>query len=131
MASGFFEPNLFASRNRICSECDPALDSVRIQQMSDALRGRHLFQAGRYGGFLTFLTAERRAPVVRMMSRAMSSTGWMARIAVVALALGSPAIAEAQTSAGLAGAVKAATGAVLPGPTAEAASPALLERVRT
>src|SRR5947207_1312536 len=41
-----------------------------------------------------------------------------------------PAIASAQTS-GLAGTVKDASGAVLPGVTVEASSPALIERTRT
>src|SRR5438034_863647 len=39
--------------------------------------------------------------------------------------------AVAQTGSGIAGVVKDATGAVLPGVTVEASSPALLERVRT
>src|SRR5262245_41548219 len=38
---------------------------------------------------------------------------------------------HAQTGSGIAGVAKDATGAVLPGVTVEAASPALLERVRT
>src|SRR5207247_10622825 len=41
-----------------------------------------------------------------------------------------PAMASAQTSS-IAGTVKDASGAVLPGVTVEAASPALIERVRT
>ena len=40
-----------------------------------------------------------------------------------------PALASAQS--GIAGVVKDATGAVLPGVTVEAASPALIEKVRT
>src|SRR4030095_10840825 len=39
--------------------------------------------------------------------------------------------AEAQTNSAIAGVVKDATGAVLPGVTVEASSPALIEKVRT
>ena len=43
----------------------------------------------------------------------------------------SPAFAAAQAASGLAGVVKDTTGAVLPGVTVEAASPVLIEKVRT
>src|SRR6185295_4490687 len=64
----------------------------------------------------------------------------MLRTKFVALALGAivgallnPAAVSAQqaTSSGIAGIVKDASGAVLPGVTVEAASPALIERVRS
>ena len=42
-----------------------------------------------------------------------------------------PAKASAQQTSGIAGVVKDASGAVLPGVTVEAASPALIEKVRT
>src|SRR5262245_35541664 len=42
-----------------------------------------------------------------------------------------PAVVRAQGTAGLAGVVKDDTGAVLPGVTVEAASPVLIEKVRT
>src|SRR2546428_11873045 len=50
-------------------------------------------------------------------------------LAVALAAVGRPA--GAQTLGTIAGAVKDASGAVLPGVTVEAASPALIERVRT
>jgi hypothetical protein len=53
------------------------------------------------------------------------------RVALFAL-LGLPALASAQTAAGsVAGVVRDTTGAVLPGVTVEASSPALIEKVRT
>src|SRR4026207_2444864 len=54
-------------------------------------------------------------------------------LVVILGALLIPATAPAQqaTSSGIAGIVKDASGAVLPGATVEAASPALLERVRS
>ena len=55
-----------------------------------------------------------------------------ARLALAVWLLLTPALADAQTAAGsIAGTVKDATGAVLPGVTVEAASPALIEKVRT
>jgi hypothetical protein len=42
-----------------------------------------------------------------------------------------PSVAEAQQASGIAGVVRDASGAVLPGVTVEAASPALIEQVRT
>jgi len=42
-----------------------------------------------------------------------------------------PAVAWAQTTAGIAGVARDATGGVLPGVTVEAASPALIEKVRS
>jgi carboxypeptidase family protein len=50
---------------------------------------------------------------------------------VVAALIVLPAVAAAQAASGLAGVVKDATGGVLPGVTVEAASPALIEKVRT
>ena len=42
-----------------------------------------------------------------------------------------PALVSAQSNSNIAGVVKDATGAVLPGVTVEAASPALIEKVRS
>jgi hypothetical protein len=56
----------------------------------------------------------------------MSSVVLFALVVGVAL----PATAVAQTT-GIAGVVKDTTGAVMPGVTVEASSPALIERVRT
>ena len=42
-----------------------------------------------------------------------------------------PAFASAQSGSGIAGVVKDASGAVLPGVTVEASSPALIEKIRT
>ena len=42
-----------------------------------------------------------------------------------------PAAARAQQASGIAGVVRDTSGAVLPGVTVEAASPALIEKVRT
>src|SRR5216684_4513280 len=58
------------------------------------------------------------------------------KVACLALAVGCllhPSVNWAQTlaSGGIAGVVRDSTGAVLPGVTVEAASPALIERVRT
>jgi hypothetical protein len=50
---------------------------------------------------------------------------------LIAAVLLSPVIAVAQTTGGIAGTVKDTSGAVLPGVTVEAASPALIEKVRT
>jgi hypothetical protein len=52
-------------------------------------------------------------------------------LAATALLLVLPAIAAAQSGSGIAGIVRDTSGAVLPGVTIEAASPALIERVRT
>ena len=55
-----------------------------------------------------------------------------ARVVLVAALLGMPTWAQAQTAAGsIAGVVRDTTGAVLPGVTVEATSPALIEKVRT
>ena len=48
-----------------------------------------------------------------------------------ALLLMLPSLASAQSGSGIAGVVKDSSGAVLPGVTVEAASPALIEKVRT
>jgi hypothetical protein len=50
---------------------------------------------------------------------------------VVTLLLIAPAVAHAQQASGIAGAVRDTSGAVLPGVTVEAASPALIEKVRS
>ncbi len=56
--------------------------------------------------------------------------GWNARLAVCLLLM--PVLASAQTGAGsIAGVVRDTTGAVLPGVTVEASSPALIEKVRS
>ena len=51
-------------------------------------------------------------------------------ISSVALLLMVPALSHAQQASGIAGAVRDTSGAVLPGVTVEAASPALIEKVR-
>ena len=59
------------------------------------------------------------------------ASAWNSRIALAAWLLLVPALTWAQTSTGsIAGTVKDTTGAVLPGVTVEASSPALIERVR-
>ena len=50
---------------------------------------------------------------------------------ICALFLSSPAFAQAPTSSGIAGTVRDTSGGVLPGVTVEAASPSLIEKVRT
>src|SRR5262245_39118972 len=56
----------------------------------------------------------------------------LARLWIVALAWLAPMVASAQTSTGsIAGTVRDATGAVLPGVTVEASSPALIEKIRS
>ena len=52
-------------------------------------------------------------------------------IALVAVFLMGPSYAGAQTNSGIAGVVKDTSGAVLPGVTVEASSPALIEKTRT
>ena len=55
-----------------------------------------------------------------------------ARVVIIAVLLGTPARALAQTAAGsIAGVVRDTTGAILPGVTVEASSPALIEKVRS
>ena len=53
------------------------------------------------------------------------------RVGLFVLSLLLPALAFAQSGSGIAGVVKDSSGAVLPGVTVEAASPALIEKVRT
>ena len=54
-----------------------------------------------------------------------------ARVVIIAVLLGTPAQGLAQTAAGsIAGVVRDTTGAVLPGVTVEASSPALIEKIR-
>ena len=56
---------------------------------------------------------------------------WSGRVGLTAWCLMIPALASAQTGSGIiAGVVRDATGAVLPGVTVEARSPALIEKVR-
>src|SRR5713226_3928611 len=57
--------------------------------------------------------------------------GWSFLSAFLALLLVAPALAHAQGTSGIAGVVKDTTGAVMPGVTVEASSPALIERVRS
>ena len=52
-------------------------------------------------------------------------------VGVVAMLLLAPATVRAQSGSSIAGVVKDATGAVMPGVTVEAASPVLIEKVRT
>src|SRR5712672_2161507 len=52
-------------------------------------------------------------------------------LSLVVLVLGLPSGAYAQASASIAGTVRDASGAVLPGVTVEASSPALIEKTRT
>src|SRR5580704_5860528 len=58
---------------------------------------------------------------------------WSFEVLMLAVMLLAPRIGAAQTAntGAIAGEVKDASGAVLPGVTAEAASPALIEKVRT
>ena len=57
---------------------------------------------------------------------------WSAGLGFTVCLLLTPALAFAQAGAGsIAGVVKDTTGAVLPGVTVEASSPALIEKVRT
>ena len=55
---------------------------------------------------------------------------WSVVVGVMVLALMRPATAGAQQASGIAGAVRDTSGAVLPGVTVEASSPALIEKVR-
>src|SRR5687767_15662161 len=57
-------------------------------------------------------------------------SGLRAAAAILILIL-VPALAAAQSDSGIAGVVRDTSGAVLPGVTVEAASPALIEKVRT
>src|SRR5688572_7789030 len=59
----------------------------------------------------------------------MHSRKWVLAVAAVALALLFPSTASAQAT--IAGVVRDASGAVLPGVTVEAASPVLIEKVRS
>src|ERR1043166_2340721 len=52
------------------------------------------------------------------------------RIVVVVVLLGLPSAAAAQTAGSIAGVVRDTSGAVIPGVTVEASSPALIEKVR-
>ena len=57
--------------------------------------------------------------------------GFACRVGLFAMLLLLPALAFAQSGSSIAGVVKDSSGAVLPGVTVEAASPALIEKVRT
>ena len=64
--------------------------------------------------------------------RARSARTLLGLVWVFVAALAVPGVAHAQSTSGtIAGTAKDATGAVLPGVTVEAASPALIEKVRT
>src|SRR5437867_170527 len=67
-----------------------------------------------------------------MNAQRVSRRGALGGLVVLVLAL-APNLARAQggTSGGIAGIVKDTSGAVMPGVTVEAASPALIEKVRT
>src|SRR5437660_11641819 len=73
--------------------------------------------------------------MVRKLPAVRRRGGMRARTFVGAVAIGlllvAPAASAQQASSGIAGVVRDASGAVLPGVTVEAASPALIERVRT
>ena len=58
---------------------------------------------------------------------------WLACLMMIAVALSWPRAVDAQsaTTGAIAGVVRDATGAIIPGVTVEAASPALIEKVRT
>ena len=59
---------------------------------------------------------------------------WTVRLSVAALGIALalvPVTASAQQASGIAGVVRDTSGGVLPGVTVEAASPALIEKVRT
>src|SRR5262245_28823860 len=56
---------------------------------------------------------------------------WKQALVAVAIVAVSPWAAHAQSGASIAGVVKDASGAVLPGVTVEAASPSLIEKTRT
>ncbi len=61
----------------------------------------------------------------------MGRKGWGSVALLVALVLVIPAMALAQSGSSIAGVVKDGSGAVMPGVTVEASSPALIEKVRT
>src|SRR3954454_4482916 len=65
-----------------------------------------------------------------MLRRSLVVRRVMRTVVLVASLLG-PSIASAQSNSSIAGVVKDGTGAVIPGATVEAASPALIEKVRT
>src|SRR5436189_1667 len=61
----------------------------------------------------------------------MSKQGYIRGVVAAVCLFWMAASASAQGTAGISGTVKDATGAVLPGATVEASSPALIEKVRT
>src|SRR5438128_2261832 len=56
---------------------------------------------------------------------------WLTSLTLLAAVVFGPSFAFAQTGSGIAGTIKDASGAVLPGVTVDASSPALIEKVRT
>jgi hypothetical protein len=66
-----------------------------------------------------------------MRDRRLSRNSWRAVVLSIMGLSSIPAAAFAQANSGIAGVVRDTSGAVLPGVTVEAASPALIERVRT
>src|SRR5205823_642704 len=88
---------------------------ISVKQIDGPACGRYncAVQPHSTGGLMSFRRAERLCFVLMM-----------------ALAVPIAALAQGQTGS-IAGVVKDSTGAVLPGVTVEAASPALIEKVRT
>src|SRR5687768_3966132 len=76
-------------------------------------------------GYARGVSAALGSAVIRRVESMRS--GWKSSLLLAAVVL-FPAIAQAQTIAGV---VRDASGAVLPGVTVEASSPALIEKVRT
>src|SRR5687768_7227114 len=72
-----------------------------------------------------FAPAFGAATCARMKSNRIPRAGWLAALLVALM----PSLAHAQST--LAGVVKDASGAVLPGVTVEASSPALIEKTRS
>src|SRR5581483_5740249 len=83
-----------------------------------------MFQARRQDGELTQTTASRRT-----RGRDVDMKRCVMALAIVSTLLVFPALARAQAS--IAGVVKDASGAVLPGVTVEASSPVLIEKTRS
>ena len=69
--------------------------------------------------------------MVRTFRRRPPLVGWIWVPAVAVMVLVVPALARAQTNGTIAGVVRDTTDAVMPGVTVEAASPALIEKVRS
>src|SRR5689334_15327385 len=74
----------------------------------------------------------RHASIPGILGGAMIRTkGVIVGLSVVSFALLGPSAVAAQQTSAIAGVVKDTSGAVLPGATVEASSPALIEKVRT